>query len=256
MILTAESHRVEEWSEADIDLRVSVDPVLFRLSDAKLHVLLRRRSWKPFYGVWALPGAINPSGEQIEETMWHELRKLGFSRELWVEQLKTFDRPPQSIGGRTVPGRDPRGRVISVTYFATVNPAAAETARLAPGVAWMPLDALPELAFDHLEVVDYALERLRNKIRYAPVAFEFLPTQFTLTELQDVYEAVLGLKLDKRNFRRKALADHMVAATGSVSRREKRPARLYRASECLGPLSEPDAANQMDAGRAQFPDSA
>src|SRR5579884_846414 len=104
----------QEELRTDVALRVSVDPVLFTLRDGALHVLLRLRTWEPFAGVWALPGAINPAGEQIEETMWRELRSLGFSEDLWVEQLKTFDRPPQTVGGVVVPGRDPRGRVISV----------------------------------------------------------------------------------------------------------------------------------------------
>jgi len=227
MQLAPELHRHAEWTDADVDLRVSVDPVLFRLREGRLHVLLRRRSWEPFIGVWALPGAINSSGEQIEETMWRELRSLGFGRDLWVEQLKTFDRPPQRVGGRTVPGRDPRGRVVSVTYFATVPAGATGTTSL-PEVEWIPLDELPPLAFDHREIVDYALWRLRNKIQYSPVAFAFLPSEFTLTDLQEVYEAVLGVKLDKRNFRRKALTDKVVMPTESMSRREKRPARLYR----------------------------
>ena len=227
-----------ESSESDfsiddtVELRISVDPVLFTLLAARLHVLLRKRTWEPFLGVWALPGSINPHGEQIEDTMWRELRNLGFSQELWVEQLKTFDRPPQSRDGVTVPGRDPRGRVISVAYFATVPPQRLKGHRwedVSGGdLAWMALDGLPELAFDHEEIVQYALWRLRNKIQYAPVAFELLGPEFTLTGLQEVYEAVLGAKLDKRNFRRKVLAERVVLPTDSLSRREKRPARLYR----------------------------
>jgi hypothetical protein len=92
----------------------------------------------------------------------------------------------------------------------------------------MPLGALPDLAFDHREIVDYALWRLRNKIQYAPVAFELLPADFTLTDLQEVYEAVLGARLDKRNFRRKVLNEKIVLPTQAYSRREKRPARLFR----------------------------
>lgn len=223
-----------------IDLRISVDPVLFTLLSGRLHVLLRKRTWEPFRGVWALPGVINPPGEQIEDTMWRELRAVGFSTELWVEQLKTFDRPAQSIGGVTVPGRDPRGRVISVAYFAMVRPSGSIAGSPKPAelrgddveIAWFPLDDLPALAFDHEEIIQYALFRLRNKIQYAPVAFELLPLQFTLTELQEVYEAVLGTKLDKRNFRRKMTGDKVVVATDQFSRREKRPARLYRFNDC------------------------
>jgi 8-oxo-dGTP diphosphatase len=233
MTTTLDHPATRDWTESAIDLRISVDPVLFTLLQGELHVLLRNRTWEPFRGVWALPGAINPPGEQIEETMWRELRRLGFSSQLWVEQLKTFDRPPQSIGGVTVPGRDPRGRVISVAYFATLPscaiPPGTSSASSSEGeTEWIPLSGLPSLAFDHQEIVDYALWRLRNKIQYAPVAFELLPPEFTLTDLQEVYEAVLGDKLDKRNFRRKVLKEKIVSPTQSLSRREKRPARLYR----------------------------
>ena len=249
MTLSELSSRSEDWIDSQVDLRISVDPVLFTLRSSKLHVLLRRRSWEPFKGVLALPGSINPPGEQIEETMWRELTKLGFSKELWVEQLKTFDRPAQSIGGITVPGRDPRGRVISVAYFATLSPDVAASRRQVDDfdgaeVGWFPLDCLPELAFDHEEIVRYALWRLRNKIQYAPVAFELLPEQFTLTNLQEVYESVLGTKLDKRNFRRKVLAEQFVVPTESVSRREKRPARLYRSNDG-GSVDSPRASRRI-----------
>ncbi len=227
MVTLSRHPAAETWPDAAVSLRISVDPVLFTQIGGRLHVLLRLRSWAPYEGVWALPGAINPPGEQIEVTMWRELRDLGFSQELWVEQLKTFDRPAQSVGGRTVPGRDPRGRVISVAYFAIVQPEAAATVQRT-GVEWRPLDDLPALAFDHEEIVKYALWRLRNKIQYTPVAFELLPREFTLTDLQEVYEAVLGAKLDKRNFRRKVLSERVVVPTDRLSRREKRPAQLYR----------------------------
>jgi 8-oxo-dGTP diphosphatase len=252
MTLSSTHELSEDWVDQQVDLRISVDPALFTLMHSKLHVLLRRRSWEPFKGVLALPGSINPAGEQIEETMWRELRKLGFSRELWVEQLKTFDRPAQRVGGVTVPGRDPRGRVISVTYFATL-PADVAAARRqiddfdGAEVGWFPLDDLPELAFDHDEIVRYALWRLRNKIQYAPVAFELLPEQFTLTNLQDVYEAVLGTKLDKRNFRRKVLAGKVVVPTNGISRREKRPAKLYRSSDCAFEYSPRAIRRSQDA---------
>src|SRR5437660_524568 len=103
-----------------VDLRLSVDPVLFTLKDSGLHVLLRRRAWEPFRGWWALPGAINPAREQLKDTMLRELSHVGLA-DIWVEQLKTFDRPPQYVDGTLAkPGRDPRGRVISVAYFGLV----------------------------------------------------------------------------------------------------------------------------------------
>jgi 8-oxo-dGTP diphosphatase len=219
-----------EWRVADVDLRISVDPVLFTFESNRLRVLLRRRSWDPFIGMWALPGVINAAGEQIEKTLQAELDRIGIPPEVWVEQLKTFDRPPQTIGNLTRPGRDPRGRVISVASFGIVSPQArAETVRSQNAdITWAPVSDLPDLAFDHREIIDYAFWRLRNKIQYAPVAFELLAKEFTLTQVQEVHESVLGVKLDKRNFRRKILTDNAVVPTGSVSRRERRPAKLYR----------------------------
>lgn len=213
----------------DVLVRLSVDPVLFTLSQNRLYVLLRRRSWEPFVGMWALPGSINPPGEQLKETMLRELRHVGLG-DIWVEQLKTFDRPPQYVDGTlAVPGRDPRGRVISVAYFGLVPPEGHELDLENQELLWAPIDDLPPLAFDHAEIVQYALWRLRNKILYSTVAFQLLPDDFTLTQLQKVYEHVLGEQLDKRNFRRKVLDAGVVVETGAVTQRgTRRPARLYR----------------------------
>jgi 8-oxo-dGTP diphosphatase len=218
-------------------LRLSVDPVLFTLIEDRLHVLLRKRAWEPFRGVWSLPGAINPAGEQLKETMLRELSRMGFG-DIWVEQLKTFDRPPQYVDGALrVPGRDPRGRVISVAYFGLVPVDCHDLERGAVQhvgsahreLAWMPVDALPTLAFDHAEIVQYALWRLRNKILYSSVGFQLLPPRFTLTQLQRAYEMVLGEQLDKRNFRRKVLDAGVVVETGEVTKQgTRRPARLFR----------------------------
>jgi 8-oxo-dGTP diphosphatase len=227
MTLETKPRRVE-IDHADVLLRLSVDPVLFTLAEGRLHVLLQLRTWPPFEGVWALPGAINPLGEQLKETMLHELQRIGLG-DIWVEQLKTFDRPPQYVDGElAVPGRDPRGRVISVAYFGLVPPARVVGTPDSEELTWWPVAELPALAFDHAEIVQYALWRLRNKILYSSVAFQLLPPQFTLTELQRIYEGVLAEQLDKRNFRRKVLDSGVVEETGSFSRDTKRPARLYR----------------------------
>jgi 8-oxo-dGTP diphosphatase len=212
-----------------VQLRLSVDPVLFTLVGERLHVLLRKRSWEPFAGYWALPGAINTANEQLKDSMLAELARISLG-DIWVEQLKTFDRPPQYIDGAlSRPGRDPRGRVVSVAYFGLVPPDRVPSAAPRDDLRWMPVDALPELAFDHDEIVHYGLWRLRNKILYSSVAFQLLPPQFTLTQLQRVYEQVLDEKLDKRNFRRKVLDSAVVVETGAMTQQgTRRPARLYR----------------------------
>lgn len=228
MTLETEPLQLDRFS-TDVAVRLSVDPVLFTLRDDSLHVLLRKRAWEPFRGMWALPGAINPACEQLKETMLHDLHRLRFG-DIWVEQLKTFDRPPQYVDGAlTREGRDPRGRVISVAYFGLVPPDRHDTAVEDEELLWAPIDDLPDLAFDHTEIVQYALWRLRNKILYSAVAFQLLPPEFTLTQLQRVYEQVLAEQLDKRNFRRKILDSGVVVETGAVTRRgTRRPARLYR----------------------------
>lgn len=225
--IDSEAHATQP---ADVQLRLSVDLVLFTLIDDRLHVLLRLRMWPPFIGMWSLPGAINPPCEQVKDTMLRELSTMGLSA-IWVEQLKTFDRPPQYVDGTlSRPGRDPRGRVISVAYFGLVPIGSALPAT--EGHAWTPVDELADLAFDHLEIVRYALGRLRNKILYSSVAFQLLPETFTLTQLQRAYEMVLGESLDKRNFRRKVLDAGVVVETGAQTKiGTRRPARLYRFAE-------------------------
>lgn len=232
MTLDIEPNALRSYTDTDVLMRLSVDPVLFTLIGDRLSVLLRKRTWQPFEGMWSLPGVINPAGEQLKETMLSELNRLGLG-DIWVEQLKTFDRPPQYVDGAlTVPGRDPRGRVISVAYFGLIPPDRHAVPVGDGEVAWMPVDDLPELAFDHAEIVRYALWRLRNKILYSTVAFQLLPPQFTLTQLQKVYELVLGERLDKRNFRRKVLDAGVVIETGACTQQgTRRPARLYRFSQ-------------------------
>jgi 8-oxo-dGTP diphosphatase len=177
------------------DVRVAVDLVIFTIRDGALHALLIRRAAPPFESRWALPGGFILRGESLEDAALRELGEETGVRNLYLEQLYSFGDPD----------RDPRGRVISVAYYALV---AADRAPLAAGsdasaAQWWPVAAHPPLAFDHGQILDYALERLRNKLEYTTVGFQLLPPKFTLTQLQLVYEAILGRALDKRNFRRK-----------------------------------------------------
>ena len=227
--MTLESPSMSQKIEPAVGLRLSVDPVLFTLFADRLQVLLRRRTRPPFAGMWSLPGAINPADEQLEETMTRDLDRLGFG-EIWVEQLATFDRPPEYVDGELArEGRDPRGRVVSVAYIGLVPPDRGQIPTGQDELAWMPVDELPRLAFDHIEIVSVALRRLRDTILHSPAAVLLLPGRFTLTHLQRAYETVLGRQLDKRNFRRKVLDAGLVSDTGEVTQQgTRRPARLYR----------------------------
>ena len=179
----------------ETDVRVAVDLVIFTIRDGALHALLIQRAAPPFEGRWALPGGFILHGESLEDAALRELGEETGVRNVYLEQLYSFGDPD----------RDPRGRVISVAYYALV---AADRAPLSAGsdasdARWWPVAEHPALAFDHGRILEYALERLRNKLEYTTVGFQLLPPKFTLTQLQLVYEAILGRALDKRNFRRK-----------------------------------------------------
>jgi 8-oxo-dGTP diphosphatase len=200
---------------------VTVDCVVFGLDEGDLKVLLIRRGAAPFSGAWALPGGFVRMNEPLEEAALRELgEETGITR-IYLEQLYTFGDPD----------RDPRGRVISVAYYALANlfehrVAAATDAEAA---AWFPVADLPSLAFDHEQILEVARERLRSKVRYAPIGFELLPRRFTLTQLQRMYEKILERPLDKRNFRKKILGMGLLEETDEIEKDvAHRAARLYR----------------------------
>lgn len=199
---------------------VTVDGVVFGYDAADLKVLLIQRAGPPHAGKWALPGGFVEINESLETAVRRELEEETGITALYLEQLYTFGEPK----------RDPRERVISVAYYALVKLAdhrvrAASDAR---NVDWFPVAKLPRLAFDHDEVIATALRRLKAKIRYEPVGFELLPKKFPLSELQRLYETLLGQPLDKRNFRKKILRMALLADTKEAQRDvAHRAARLY-----------------------------
>jgi 8-oxo-dGTP diphosphatase len=206
--------------------RVSVDVVLFTLAGRAragrpgLQALLVRRDRPPFAGCWSLPGRLIEAGESLEAAAQRVIQDRAGAEGIYLEQLYTFGEP----------ARDPRGRVITVAYYALVR---ADQVHLPPEagpamVAWFPADAPPSLAFDHGHILAYAGTRLRNKIEYTDMAFQFLPDRFTLTHLRQVYEAVLDEPIDKRNFNRKVLGSGLLVETGRrQAGQAHRPAMLY-----------------------------
>jgi 8-oxo-dGTP diphosphatase len=157
--------------------------------------------------------------ESVEAAAVRELREETGVEKVYLEQLYTFGDP----------GRDPRGRVITVAYYALVPQSQSlEAGTDAAEARWFPMNALPTLAFDHKKIVEYAHMRIRNKLNYTNVGFELLPKKFTLTELQNVYEAILGDELDKRNFRRKILQQGIVKPVDEWVQTGRKPAQLYR----------------------------
>jgi 8-oxo-dGTP diphosphatase len=203
--------------------RVAVDVVTVALREegdgAGVPVFLAlRRPRDPFRDDWALPGTLLRDDEGLEAAALRILRDgPGLDHPRHLEQVATFG----------APGRDPRGRVVSVSYLAL----APRPARVRPTAQWWPVVDPPPLAFDHAEILASAVGRLRAKLSYSNVAYGLLPDTFTLTELQAVYEAVLDRVLDKRNFRKKVLALNLVTESEGQRRGPHRPAQLYRFTE-------------------------
>jgi 8-oxo-dGTP diphosphatase len=204
---------------------LSVDCVVFGLDDKDiLKVLLICRNKDPFLNEWALPGGfVSPErDESIEDAARRELKEETGVDNIFLEQLYTF-------GSKN---RDPRDWVASVAYYALINlgehPIQAATD--ADEAAWFPITDLPNpLAFDHQKIVDTAIARLRNNIRYKPIGFELLPKKFTLPQLLKLYETVLGQSLDKRNFIRKFnKMNLLVDLNESQKSVAHRPAKLYQ----------------------------
>lgn len=207
-----------------LHMLVTVDCVVFGVDTESLKILLVRRKIPPFVGSWALPGGFVRKGEGIEEAAVRELRDETGLKNVYLEQLFTFGEA----------NRDPRGRVISIAHFALVQIFDHQlfASSDAEHVAWFSIDDTPTLVFDHKEILEMALMRLRNKLHYEPVVFELLPRKFTLTELQQVCETVWDTKLDKRNFRKRVLNLGVLEELDEVQEDvAHRAARLYRYNE-------------------------
>lgn len=213
---------------------LTVDVVIFTVQDQALKVLLIQRRDDPFRHRWALPGGFVALEESLEMAAARKLNEETGVTAAYLEQLYTYGEP----------GRDPRGRVVSVAYFALIS---SDTQIHHPSgndalpVNWFIYNQMPSLAFDHDQIVHYAVRRLRYKLEYTAVGFELLPEEFTLTELQQTYEIILGEEIDKRNFRRRILSANVIEPTPYKRTGEGRPAQLFR--------YRPDAVAEVKARR-------
>lgn len=201
------------------NVRVTVDIVIFSIRNRELHVLLVRRGVPPFQGEYAIPGGFLRSDESLEEAAKRELHEETSVRDVYLEQLYSFGDP----------ARDPRGRVVTVAYYALVSSDHMELSAGADAAEaqWVAVRKLPALAFDHGKIVAYALDRLRNKLEYTTVGFQLMSRKFTLAELQGVYEAILGKKIDKRNFRRKMALLGILKPLKEWQETGRKPAQLF-----------------------------
>jgi len=200
---------------------LTVDVAVFALDEHDLQVMLIERDLTPFAGSWALPGGFVRIGETLDQAAARELQEETGLGGIYLEQLYTFGQID----------RDPRERVVTVAYYALVNLAGhnVKASTDARNAAWFSINDLPKLAFDHRQILDIALERLRGKVRYQPIGFELLPEKFTLRQLQHLYEIILDRPLDKRNFRKKVQSMGILKETNEIETDvAHRAARLFR----------------------------
>ncbi len=169
---------------------VTTDCVIFGFDGSRLNVLLVERGIEPFKGRWAFPGGFLKMDESAEECALRELYEETGLKAAYIKQFHTFSDPD----------RDPRERVITIAYYALVRMEDVRGGDDAARAEWFPLDEIPALAFDHNMILHRALTDIRRQIHFEPVGFELLPEKFTIKQLQHLYEAILGVKFDRRNF--------------------------------------------------------
>src|SRR5215510_7890208 len=205
-------------------IKLAVDAIVFGYSKTDgVSVLLIQRKYPPFKDLWALPGGFVLETESLEEAVKRELQEETGIRVSYLEQLYTFGKP----------GRDPRQRVISVAYFALVKSGLYQELKArtdAENVKWFTIKKLPPLGFDHKEIVQTAIERIRAKIRYQPIGFELLDKKFPFSDLERLYTTLLDRDIDRRNFAKKILALHVLDETDELAKPDGkgRPSKMYQ----------------------------
>ena len=198
---------------------VTTDCVIFGFDGERLQVLLIERGIEPYKGRWAFPGGFLKMDETAEAGARRELKEETGLEGAYMEQFHTF----------SAPERDPRERVITIAYYALVKIQEVKGGDDAASARWFPLDDIPSLAFDHDYILRMATQRLREQIHFQPIGFELLPEKFTIKELQLLYEAILGINFDRRNFSKKMM--HLEILTDleeTVWPTPKREAKLYK----------------------------
>ena len=197
---------------------VTTDCVIFGFDGSKLQVLLIERGIEPFKGKWAFPGGFLNMDETAGEGAMRELKEETGLENAYIEQFNTYSEP----------GRDPRERVITIAHYALVRIQEVKGGDDAAKAQWFPIDEVPQLAFDHDKILRDAMRKLRERIHFEPIGFELLPEKFTMRELQILYESILGVKFDRRNFAKKMMHYELLNQLDETVRpTAKRDALLY-----------------------------
>ena len=202
-------------------IKLTVDAVVFGYEEGKITVLLIKRKYEPFKNKWAIPGGFIQNDESLEQAVERELYEETGVKINYLEQLYTFGEQK----------RDPRGRIVSIAYFGLVRPTAFKlfASTDAEDAQWFSIDELPELSFDHKEILELAIKRLQGKITYEPIGFELLDKKFPFSDLEKLYSTLLGRKVDRRNFRKKIVGLNVLDELDEkVSKGSGRPANLFQ----------------------------
>lgn len=197
---------------------VTTDCVIFGFDGSELQVLLIERGIEPFKGKWAFPGGFLNMDETAGEGALRELKEETGLENAYIEQFNTYSDP----------GRDPRERVITIAHYALVRIQEVKGGDDAAKAQWFPIDEVPQLAFDHDKILRDAMRKLRERIHFEPIGFELLPKKFTMRDLQILYESILGVKFDRRNFAKKMMHYELLNQLDETVRpTAKRDALLY-----------------------------
>ena len=197
---------------------VTTDCVIFGFDGSELQVLLIERGIEPFKGKWAFPGGFLNMDETAGEGALRELKEETGLENAYIEQFNTYSEP----------GRDPRERVITIAHYALVRIQEVKGGDDAAKAQWFPIDEVPQLAFDHDKILRDAMRKLRERIHFEPIGFELLPEKFTMRDLQILYESILGVKFDRRNFAKKMMHYELLNQLDETVRpTAKRDALLY-----------------------------
>lgn len=202
---------------------VTTDCIVFGFDGTKLNLLLINRGIEPYKGSWALPGGFMKIDETAEQGAMRELQEETGVRDIYIEQLQTF----------TAVDRDPRERVMTIAFMAFVRQEKYEVIAGddAAKAQWFPVNSLPQLAFDHKEIITLALDKLRWKMTYEPLAFRLLNKTFTISQLQTIYEVVFDKRFDRRNFHKKLTSLGYIIPTEEQQKTIGRPSTLYTFDE-------------------------
>lgn len=197
---------------------VTTDCVIFGFDGSELQVLLIERGIEPFKGKWAFPGGFLNMDETAQEGALRELKEETGLENAYIEQFNTYSDP----------GRDPRERVITIAHYALVRIQEVKGGDDAAKAQWFPIDEVPQLAFDHDKILRDAMRKLRERIHFEPIGFELLPAKFTMRDLQVLYESILDVKFDRRNFAKKMMHYKLLNQLDETVRpTAKRDALLY-----------------------------